>query len=254
MRKKIWVTTVLAFTLAAVPVGKASAKTAEADWEIINNKISAAASGNVHESIDVTTGKTIEISAETLKCLAGKNVTLAAQAGDGIAISVTGSGVSPEADDLRIVILDGADTVPSAVGRDIESGALYSKMFFMEEAKGYRIPLNIHFALDKEYAGKYASLYYYDERSGKMVCSGSFIITGDGMVMFPLERGDEYLLAVTENLPAGGMIRYSVAPGDCLVRIAGRFGVSVEALLAANPGIRDARTIYPGQIIAVVKS
>ena len=42
---------------------------------------------------------------------------------------------------------------------------------------------------------------------------------------------------------------YTVRPGDRLSTIAGRFGITVEAILAANPQIGDANAIFSGQVV-----
>lgn len=42
---------------------------------------------------------------------------------------------------------------------------------------------------------------------------------------------------------------YTVRPGDRLSTIAGRYGISVEAILAANPAITDPNLISSGQVI-----
>lgn len=42
---------------------------------------------------------------------------------------------------------------------------------------------------------------------------------------------------------------YVVRPGDLLSTIAGRYDVTVEGILAANPAITDANTIYSGQVL-----
>lgn len=47
-----------------------------------------------------------------------------------------------------------------------------------------------------------------------------------------------------------GVIRYTILPGDTLYRIASRFGVTVQTIIAANPEIVPER-IYPGQIITI---
>ena len=44
---------------------------------------------------------------------------------------------------------------------------------------------------------------------------------------------------------------YTVQPGDTLFLIAQRFGVSLQALIQANPQIPDPNTIFPGQRICV---
>jgi LysM domain. len=42
---------------------------------------------------------------------------------------------------------------------------------------------------------------------------------------------------------------YTVRPGDRLSTIAGRFGITVDAILAANPQITDPNAIFSGQVI-----
>jgi LysM repeat protein len=48
----------------------------------------------------------------------------------------------------------------------------------------------------------------------------------------------------------GGATTYTVQWGDWLNKIAGRFGVSTQAILAANPGLNP-NYIYPGQVINI---
>ena len=42
---------------------------------------------------------------------------------------------------------------------------------------------------------------------------------------------------------------YTIRPGDRLSTIAGRFGISVQAILGANPEITDPNAIFSGQVI-----
>ncbi len=58
------------------------------------------------------------------------------------------------------------------------------------------------------------------------------------------------VFAVTGPAPASG-VTYSVQPGDNLSRIAQRFGTTVAALLAANPGISNPRLIFAGQQLVI---
>ncbi len=46
-------------------------------------------------------------------------------------------------------------------------------------------------------------------------------------------------------------MEYTVRPGDTLFQIAKRFGVTVDAILAANPQITNANMIMPGQVITI---
>jgi spore coat assembly protein SafA len=44
---------------------------------------------------------------------------------------------------------------------------------------------------------------------------------------------------------------YVVQKGDTMYSIAAQYGISVNALIKANPQIKDPNTIYPGQIIYI---
>jgi tyrosinase len=47
---------------------------------------------------------------------------------------------------------------------------------------------------------------------------------------------------------------YVVAPGDTLSAIAGRFGITLGALEAANPQITNPDLIFPGQVVRIPTS
>ncbi|MTI81747.1 MAG: LysM peptidoglycan-binding domain-containing protein [Firmicutes bacterium] len=53
------------------------------------------------------------------------------------------------------------------------------------------------------------------------------------------------------TIPQEGGAVYTVQPGDTLSAIAQRYGVTVDAILAANPGITDPDLIYVGQQIRI---
>ncbi len=48
-----------------------------------------------------------------------------------------------------------------------------------------------------------------------------------------------------------GTFSYTVQPGDSMFSIAQKFGVSLDALIAANPQIPNPNLIFPGQIVCV---
>ena len=79
------------------------------------------------------------------------------------------------------------------------------------------------------------------------------------------EDWDGYESALTENddggtapwtggqsgaqTASGGV--YTVKKGDTLWGIAQRWGVSLQALIAANPGIKNPNLIYPGDKVVI---
>lgn len=222
------------------------------DWGEIGSEIDAVSGAQRQTKIiDVCTGADMGVPAETLRKMAGKNVTLAMHAGE-VAVSAFGRDVTLAAQELKITLTDEEDMIPEYVSQKILPGAIYCKMFAMEEKIDYDIRLNIHFSLGRDYAGKYANLYHFDEQAENMVYDSSFIITPGGMAMFSLDHGDEYILTVTDDLHPGGRTEYTVEAGDNLTRIAEKIGISLDALIETNPDIEDADKIYPGEILAIV--
>ena len=51
--------------------------------------------------------------------------------------------------------------------------------------------------------------------------------------------------------PPGFQGRYTVVSGDTMWLIAQRFGVSLQALISANPQISDPNLIFPGDVLCV---
>ncbi len=251
MKKIVLTAVTLALVLAAVPAGRALAVWSPVDWSTVEGEIGA--DSQKGENLDVGAGYDLSVPATTMNALVGKDTTLAVHTGDGIAVGLSGKEIQAGNQDLKLTLMRVGNSIPESVSREILSNAYYNRSFAMEEKGAYAVPLSIHFNLNRAYAGKYANLYHYDEEIGKMVFDGSFVITDRGMAMFPLERGDEYILTVTDSLPVGGRIGYTVQHGDCLSRIASKNGVSLRALLAANPTIQDADLIRPGQTIMIVK-
>ncbi|HHX27808.1 MAG TPA: SafA/ExsA family spore coat assembly protein [Firmicutes bacterium] len=54
-----------------------------------------------------------------------------------------------------------------------------------------------------------------------------------------------------ERPPVAGTIEYVVQPGDTMFLIAKRYGVSLDALIKANPQIRNPEMIFPGEVIHI---
>jgi LysM repeat protein len=61
------------------------------------------------------------------------------------------------------------------------------------------------------------------------------------------------VIHIPSNIPPPGFT-YVVQPGDTLSGIAERFRVTLAALEAANPQIKDPNRIFPGQVIHVPAS
>ncbi|NMB17328.1 MAG: LysM peptidoglycan-binding domain-containing protein, partial [Firmicutes bacterium] len=56
---------------------------------------------------------------------------------------------------------------------------------------------------------------------------------------------------VPSSCPSGFQGRYTVRSGDTMFLIAQRFGVSLSALIAANPHISNPAVLFPGDVLCV---
>lgn len=67
-----------------------------------------------------------------------------------------------------------------------------------------------------------------------------------------MRQTDEQPIAFMQETFDGNIITYTVQRGDNLTRIANRYGVTVQAILNANPSITNPNRIFPGQVIRIV--
>jgi LysM repeat protein len=64
-----------------------------------------------------------------------------------------------------------------------------------------------------------------------------------------VEQNAEGNAATSDSAPV--MVEYVVRRGDTLARIASSFGVSMKAILSANPSVRSADRIFVGQRLKI---
>ena len=225
--------------------------TVNVDWAAVSSKLDSAVQTADGTNVNVLTGKDVKVSADILNKTAGKNVTLALQAGNGVALSVSGQNNKQILGALDLTVTN-KDTVPAQVKNTVMAGALSSKNILITENSPLQTRVNLHVGLAKEYAGKYANLYYYDAKSGQMKLVGIYQINKDGQSMFALTHGGQYIVTVTDAAAKGVTTEgYTIVSGDTMSRIAVKMGTTLRALEAANPQIADINKIRPGQVIKI---
>ena len=225
--------------------------TVNVDWAAVSSKLDSAVQAADGTNVNVLTGKDVKVSADILNKTAGKNVTLALQAGNGVALSVSGQNNKQILGALDLTVTN-KDTVPAQVKNTVMAGALSSKNILITENSPLQTRVNLHVGLAKEYAGKYANLYYYDAKSGQMKLVGIYQINKDGQSMFALTHGGQYIVTVTDAAAKGVTAEgYTIVSGDTMSRIAVKMGTTLRALEAANPQIADINKIRPGQVIKI---
>ena len=217
----------------------------EMDWTAVSAQIKAAAEGGEDMNVNVWTGRAFSIPLSVLREMAGKKVTLAVQTGYSLTFSVTGTDIGAAGDGIKMTLSSG-NAIPGDVKMKSLSRVETSYEFSMEEKDAYPCRVNVHMNFGAENAGKTAVLYYYDEIVGIMCFAGAFQVTDNGDAMFGLSRGDEYIAVIADGNT------YTVSPGDTLSGIASRTGMTLRSLLLANPQIRNADRIHPGQILVIL--
>lgn len=222
------------------------------DWNNVQNTVAANKTGTT----DITTGNSMQVSGQLLQTLKDTKGVLALHTGNGIAVSICGKDVKKTDKNVAITFAENPN-IPASAKSSVLANALYSRSFEMKEKVLYSVKMDIHFNVGKQFAGKYANLYHYDELTGTMKLEGTYRITDTGAAMFLLYHGDEYILTVTEKAPkgvvAGGVSNadYTVAKGDTLWGIAAKNGISLRKILAANPNIKNPDRIHVGQKIVI---
>lgn len=222
------------------------------DWNNVQNTVAANKTGTT----DITTGNSMQISGQLLQTLKDTKGVLALHTGNGIAVSICGKDVKKTDKNVAITFAENPN-IPASAKSSVLANSLYSRSFEMKEKVLYSVKMDIHFNVGKQFAGKYANLYHYDELTGTMKLEGTYRITDTGAAMFLLYHGDEYILTVTEKAPkgvvTGGVSNadYTVAKGDTLWGIAAKNGISLRKILAANPNIKNPDRIHVGQKIVI---
>lgn len=217
----------------------------EMDWTFTSAQLKTAAQGEEYANVEVWTGKVFSIPLSVLQEMAGKKVTLAARTGYSLTFSITGTDIGIPEEGIKMT-LSSCGTIPGDVKMKLLSRAQVSYEFSMEEKDVYPCPVNVHMNFGAENAGKTAVLCYYDETAGIMRFAGAFRVTEKGDAMFGITRGDEYIAVIAEGNT------YRVSPGDTLSGIASQKGMTLRSLLLANPQIKDADRIHPGQILVIL--
>ena len=216
---------------------------------------SSLASAKAGETVNVSVDSSFNIPVATQKQVVDKKVTLACHvSGTGLTLTLSNSDVKKPKEDLVFQVTTQAD-IPVAALNEVTNGSLKNVVVNIGEKKFFSQTLNLHVALGAESAGKVATMYSYDEQTGKMRYEGKFVANENGQAVFQLLRGDEYVIVVTQSTSStqatANTKNYVVVSGDSLSKIAARNSVSLGSLLKANPQIRNENRIYPGDVLVI---
>ncbi len=194
--------------------GAGNQRSTALDWEAVGNSVQerlAALEENTavaDVNMNFVSAEEVQVPAEVLASIQGREITLAFHNGQGTAVSVRGmeltnsvlAGLGVQGTVNLTVVCD-EENVPERLLRTGTRNTLFYRQFSVKNAGEINIPVNIHIAVGQEYAGKYANWYRLDERRQMLVYEGSYQVTRGGQAMFAIDRGGAYLLTVTDEKP-----------------------------------------------------
>ena len=172
--------------------------TGESDgWESIADEITAADDG---DSITIDMNGETEVPADIFEDVAGKDVDLVFDMGDGLSWSVNGQDI-PEGTNLTDLDLGvdlGTDSIPVDVINAI-TGEKDSVQITLAYDGDFGFTLTLTAPLGEDNAGYWANLYHYDEDTEAMNFEAAAEIDADGSVSLPLSHASQYAIVIDDH-------------------------------------------------------
>ena len=172
--------------------------TGESDgWESIADEIAAADDG---DSITIDMNGEIEVPADIFEDVAGKDVDLVFDMGDGLSWSVNGQDIPTDADlsDLDLGVDLGTDGIPVDVINAI-TGEKDSVQITLAYDGDFGFTLTLTAPLGEDNAGYWANLYHYNDVDETMDFETAAEIGADGSVSLPLSHASQYAIVIDDH-------------------------------------------------------
>ncbi len=209
------------------PTGNPSSYPAKDKWETAMSEISRITSGTV--TIDMRDGKTV-IPAEILALVKGKNIDLVLNMGNGNSWTINGESVEI-AKSVDMGIRKGTSNIPASVLNTVTGERFTVQMSLKYDGEfGFFAELSVD--LGSRNDGRYADLYYYNEKSKEMEIIDSSEIIG-GKAGFVMSHASEYAIVISDK-PAAENIDSAAGISDMSETAeSGNTALTVVIMLAA---------------------
>lgn len=171
----------------------------EEAWNEAGEKLASVPENGV---LVVKAGKQKKISKAFLEELKGQNKTVQIVLDNGIKISINGTSITGKAKDVNLNAVLNSNNIPQQVTEQLTQGRDYVELSLEHEGKfGFTAVITV--PVEKENAGKYANLYYYNKKNGKMEFVASGLIGADGNVDLSLTHASDYIIVI-DNVAVKG--------------------------------------------------
>ncbi|WP_159431257.1 S-layer homology domain-containing protein [Thermophilibacter mediterraneus] len=164
------------------------------DWGDVANDIAGARPGSTVK-VDMD-GKTV-LPGEVLDELAGRDVTLALDMGDGLFWEIYGGDVPADAEhgDVDLGVALGGDSIPADVV-NLVTGESGSVQVSLEHDGSFGFELTLVAPLGEDAAGLVANLYRYNDETGSLGYEATAQVDGEGVARLPFDHASSWLVAL----------------------------------------------------------
>lgn len=164
------------------------------DWDDVADDIADAEPGST-VTVDMD-GKTM-LPGEVLDELAGRDVTLALDMGDGLFWEICGGDVPADAeyDDVDLGVALGGDSIPADVA-NLVTGESGSVQVSLEHDGPFGFELTLVAPLGEDAAGLVANLYRFDDEAGSLGYEATAQVDGEGVARLPFDHASSWLVAL----------------------------------------------------------
>ena len=147
-------------------------------------------------TVDLSSGST-KLDKDVFETLAGKDVTLVIDLGDGVSWTVNGSDIPEDATltDIDMGVTMNSDGIPVDVVNAI-TGEHGSVQLELAHDGDFGFTMTLNAPLGVENAGYWANLYHYDEDAEQLTFETAAEIDADGSVSLPMSHASQYAIVI----------------------------------------------------------
>lgn len=151
------------------------------------------------KSIMIEADETALANADVLiSAIKGKNVNLTIDC-KNYSWTVNGSDITGDIADLDLRVSFNTQNIPSEKENELTNDADFALEFTIEYNGEFGFVAELALNVDPKYAGKTATLYYYNEESGEFEVIADAVVDENGVVKAKMGHASDYILVLSEK-------------------------------------------------------
>ena len=162
-------------------------------WSVLAGKIKAAEDG---QKISINMNGATIISSKVLKAAKGKDVTIQFMLSNNRICTVYGGDIKSCAN-TDISVIKGAATMPADKVEALTQNAKSFAKFTIGQSGNFGFKGDFTFKLSSENKDSFVSIYYYNEKTNKMLSVGKSVTDATGLCHINVSHGGEYIAVIS---------------------------------------------------------